>query len=294
MVAASVWVAGCGGPVVTVRHVLPAAVPLPAEAAMVRVRKFTVEPADQAALAAPMTEALQKRLSRHWAIDGDAETRATAVEVGGILHADVRDAKSSRRLRQWDAATREWREVEVPTLVRTVALVVEFAVFRPGADERLLTVEIRRSYDSTEDPRVRGDLGLERPDDPDRVPPADEIARALLEECADAFIEMISTHEVAAEVPTRGTWNRNGSDGLKAAGQGDFEAAILLLEAAVAANPKDTGLLFDLAVACEGGGRLQDALDHYRAVVERTGGKDPAAVEAAARVERVLTRMGGR
>jgi len=294
LVAATVWIAGCGGPVVTVRHRLPAALSLPADVEMVRVGTFAVRPASSRDVAALMTEALQARLSRHWAIDGDAGTRARAVEVGGAIAVETKDVEGSRRIRQWTSDKREWVAVQVPTLIRSVTVDVEFAVFRPGATERLLVVESRRSYTSPEDPAVRGELGLERPDDPARVPPVDEILRDLVGRCADEFIDMMAPREVTADVPLRGTWNAEGSAGLKAAEQGDYPAAVRHLEAAVASDPNDVNLLFDLAAACEAAGGLEDALKHYRAVVERTKGQDAVAAEAAGRVERVAKRLGKR
>ena len=293
-VAASVLIAGCGGPVLTLRHTLPAAVPLPAGVEMVRVRKFAVHPADTGEVAALLTESLQKRLSRHWAIDGDARAQARAVDVGGTIALETKDVKGTRTVRRWDGESREWLPRQVPTLVRSATATVEFAVFGPGAKDRLFTIETRRSYTSPEDPRVRGELGLERPDDPVRVPPMDQILRVLLGQCADSLVEMISPREVTADVPMRGTWNSAGSAGLKAAAEGDFAAAIRHLQAAVASDPKDVNLVFDLAVACEAAGRLEDALTHYKAVVERTKGQDSVAAEGAKRVERVLKRLGKR
>ena len=290
-VAATVLIAGCSGPVVTVRHALPAAVPLPAGVETVRVRKFAVHAADTGEVAALLTESLQKRLSRHWAIDGDARARARAVDVGGTITLETKDVKGTRTVRQWEGETRTWRAVQAPTLVRSATATVEFAVFRSGAKDRLLTIETRRSYTSPEDPRVRGELGLERPDDPARVPPMDRILRVLLGRCADSLVEMISPREVTADVPMRGTWNSAGSAGLKAAAEGDFAAAVRHLEAAVASDPKDVNLLFDLAAACEAAGKLEEALTHYKAVVERTKGQDTVAAEAVKRVERVLKRI---
>lgn len=290
-VAASVLIAGCGGPVVTVRHTLPAAVPLPADVETVRVRKFAVHAADTGKVVALLTESLQKRLSRRWAIDGDARARARAVDVGGTITLETKDVKGTRAVRRWEGETREWHAVQVPTLVRSATATVEFAVSRPGAEDRLFTIETRRSYTSPEDPRVRGELGLGRPDDPARVPPMDQILRVLLGRCADSLVEMISPREVTADVPMRGTWNSAGSAGLKAAAEGDFADAARHLQAAVASDPRDVNLLFDLAVACEAAGRLEDALKHYRVIIERTKGQDAIAAEAAKRVERVLKRL---
>ena len=116
-VAATVLIAGCSGPVVTVRHALPAAVPLPAGVETVRVRKFAVHAADTGEVAALLTESLQKRLSRHWAIDGDARARARAVDVGGTITLETKDVTGTRTVRQWEGETRTWRAVQAPTLV---------------------------------------------------------------------------------------------------------------------------------------------------------------------------------
>ncbi len=215
--------------------------------------------------------------------------KSAACEVGGAVRVDAKDAKGARRIRQWDAKTRAWAEREVPTLVRTVAVDVTFVVERGG--RRLFAVEARRAYRSTEDPRVRGETALERPDDPERVLPADQVARELLAECAESFCEMISPDEVVVRVPTRGTLSSRGAAGLKAAGQGDFPEAIRHLEAAAAADPNNADLRFDLAAACEAAGQLEAAVAHYQAVVERTGGKDRLAAESAQRAGRVLKRL---
>jgi len=95
---------------------------------------------------------------------------------------------------------------------------------------------------------------------------------------------------VTAEVKTRGTWHGRGNEGLKAARGGDLETAARLLEAAVDEKHDDVTLRFNLAAVLETMGRLEDALAHYTAVVERTDGKDAEAAEAARRVRRVLKR----
>jgi len=289
--------AGCAAPVLSIRHALPAAVPLPEGTRMVRVGRFAVTPTgpkgirtDRKQAAAGLTEALQKRLSRHWAIDGDAEARAHAVEVTGEIAIETNDARGTRRIRRYAQEADAWQAQQVPTLVRTATVHVTFRLARPGAKETLFAVETDRSYASTEDPRVRGPLGLDRPDDPQRVPPADQVIRELLDGCAAAFVRMIAPQAVTAEVKTRGTWHGRGNEGLKAAQGGDLETAARLLEAAVDEKHDDVTLRFNLAAVLETMGRLEDALAHYTAVVERTDGKDAEAAEAARRVRRVLKR----
>lgn len=284
-VAGTVVLAGCGGPVLTVRHVLPAALPMPADVGAVRAKAFAAEPAGAAEAAVVLARLLNERLEKVW----PDKAGAAGAEVGGTVRVDAKDARGARRLRQWDAKARAWAEREVPTLVRTVAVDVTFGVERGG--RRLLAVESRRTYRSTEDPRVRGETALERPDDPERVPPADQVVRELLAECAESFCKMITPDEVVVQVPTRGTLSSRGAAGLKAAGQGDFPEAVRQLEAAVAADPNNADLRFDLAVACEAAGQLEAAVAHYQEVVERTGGKDRPAAEAAKRAGRILKRL---
>ena len=285
LAAAAAFAAGCAAPVLTVRHVLPAALPLPADVGLVRAKGFDVDPPSGATVWAPAAQGLDERLAALWPEGG----RGATADVGGKVRIEVKDAPGSRDVRRWDAATRAWVAEAAATLVRTATVDVDFVVTR--GDARLVAVECRRTYDSAEDPRVRGDLGLERPDDPARVPPADQVVRELLDDCVTSFCEMIAPGEVTVRVPTRGTLNGEGAAGLKAAAGGDFQAAVRHLEAAVAASPNDVNLLFDLAVACEAAGRLDAAQAHYCAVAERTANRDRLAADGAARTERVLKRL---
>jgi len=286
--------AGCAAPVLSVRHPLPAAVPLPEGTEMVRVGEFSVTPPERKTAAAALTGALQKRLSRHWAIDGDADARVRAVQVTGDLVIKTEDARGARRLRRYDEAAGAWQEAEVPTLVRTASAHLTCRVTRPASSGPLFAVEADRSYDSTADPRVRGELGLGRPDDPDRVPPTETILTELLKGCAEDVVEMIAPQAVEAEVRTRGTLNGQGSDGLKAAEQEDLETAVRLLTDAVEKNPDDAALRFDLAAVLEAAGRLEAALRHYETVVEQSDGRDTGAAVAARRLQRVLKRREAR
>ncbi len=299
--AGAAGMVGCAAPVLSVRHTLPAAVPLPEGTQMVRVGEVTVTPpgpkgtrTERKPVPAILTESLQKRLSRHWAIDGNAETRAHAVDVTAEVTIQADDARGRRRIRRYDQEADAWQAQAVPTLVRTVSAHVTFRLARPGAGTPLATIETDRSYTSTEDPRVRGPLGLDRPDNPARVPPEDQIIRDLLDGCAAAFVRMIAPQVVTAEVETRGTWHGEAGEGLKAAGAGDLETAARLLKTAVDQKPDDPALRFDLAAVLEAMGRLEAALGHYTAVVEQTVGRDTQAALAARRVQRVLARRGAR
>ena len=101
---------------------------------------------------------------------------------------------------------------------------------------------------------------------------------------------MVAPQAVTAEIATRGTLDGQGRAGLAAAEEGNLDEAVAHLSAAVDARPDDNALRFDLAAALEAGGQLDAALAHYKAVVERSGGKDAEAAAAADRVARVLAR----
>jgi len=59
LAALTAGMAGCAAPVLSVRHTLPAAVPLPEGARMVRVGEFTVTPTGRKKAVAALTGALQ-------------------------------------------------------------------------------------------------------------------------------------------------------------------------------------------------------------------------------------------
>jgi len=295
LAAALLTAAGCTAPVLTVRHAAPAALPLPRGVTGLRAAALRVEPAGKAACGATAADLLGERLAAMGlAAPADAGPGAAAVlHVGGTMRVETSDRSGVRSLRQWDAATRRWTTVEAPSLVRTAAVHVTFTLTAPGAARPMISFDARQAYDSTADPRVRGDLGLERPDDPARVPADDQVLRELLAACVERFCEAIRPVEVTAQVALRPTLQGDGAAGLRAAQEGRTAEAVEHFQAAVAAKPDDAGLRFNLAAACEAAGRIEDALAQYLAVLDRTGGADRPAGEAAARLRGVL-RLRGR
>jgi len=211
------------------------------------------------------------------------------LRVAGTVRIQVDDAAGVRPIRTWDIAGGQWRTHELPSLVRSVRVAVDYVVMASGRGGAV-TIEVKRSYDSLSDPRVRGETGLGRPDDPQRVAPVKAVVRDLLADCAASFREMVMPVDVTAEVPLRGTWDRGGKAGLDAAGQGDMKAAIYHFRAAAATDPDDSALVFDLAVVAEAAGQLDLARENYRRVVEMSGNRDRQAAEGLDRVERVISR----
>lgn len=109
--------AGCSAPVLSVRHALPAALPMPAGTEAVRVGRFSVTPAGEQAAAAVLVDALRERLSAHWTVVGDGPAGAKAAEIAGEIRVVTDDVRGTRPIRRYDQATGTWVSGEVPTLV---------------------------------------------------------------------------------------------------------------------------------------------------------------------------------
>jgi len=282
---------GCAGPAVTVRHVLPAALPLPADVASIHVGEFAVRGQAPEGLADSLAAALKKALAdAPWRAEARAGApRPTArVEVAGEVRAESAETRGSRLLRP---GRQDQPERAVPTLRRTASVRVTFALTRADGGEPLGAAEVRRTYDSAEDPRTRGPLGLGRPDDPDAVPPAGQVLRELLAECAEAFARMVSPAVVEARVPLRAAGGEAAERGLKAAAAEDWRAAAGHFQAALDAAGEDANLLFNLAAVREALGELDASEADYRAALRLRGGDDAEAAAGAARVAQVRGRL---
>lgn len=278
--------AGCGAPVVTVRHKLPAAVVIPGYDAGMRVKGFSVKTGPKGGFADFAAGLLKRRLAES---AGAGKAANPGVLVRGDIHITLRDVKATRRVRWRDGNSGDLIGRDVPTLIRTGQVKVDFVVTGASGGKELVTIETRRSYRSTEDPRVRGELGLLRPDDPTHVPASETIVRELLTGCIESFCGMIAPLEVVEQVPLRIALG--GGDGFTAARRGDMQAASRHFGAAVAGSPSDVALAFNLAVTAEAAGKLDLALESYRTVQKLTDGQDRPAAVGAQRVERIIHRQ---
>jgi hypothetical protein len=283
----SLLAAGCGAPVVTVRHKLPAAVAIPGYDAGMRVKGFSVKSGPKGAFADFATDLLKRRLAESAGAGSVADPGAL---VQGDIHITLRDVKATRRVRGRDGNSGELIGRDVPTLIRTGQVKVDFVVTGASGGKELVTIETRRSYRSTEDPRVRGELGLLRPDDPTHVPASETIVRELLTGCIESFCGMIAPLEVVEQIPLRSALR--GGDGFSAARGGNMQAASRHFGAAVAGSPSHVALAFNLAVTAEAAGKLDLALESYLAVQKLTDGQDRPAAAGAQRVERIIRRLG--
>jgi len=283
IVAAACGAAGCGGPTVTITHHLPGAVPMPDGVTSFRAGTLSLEGFSEGGITFTLTKMLGEKLK------GLGRPGGSAVIVNAVARATVSETKGTARLRRWNAETRTLDAIELPALVRTVDVETDFTVTRPGGGE-IVTVETRRSYSSAEDPRIRGELGLQRPDDPVHVPATGRVVRELVGECADALCRMLAPDEIPVELSMRPTWIREGRAGLAAAGKGDYGEAKKQFEAGLKRFPNSKPLWFNLGLAAEAADDLETALAAYDQLVTRSGGRDTEADEGATRTRRILIR----
>jgi len=281
-VVAAALAAGCAAPTASVVHELPAAVPAGDVAAIVPGR-FEVAAGD-----AWMAEFLAAEVNRRAAAArGDAPPAEPAVTMGGTVTAEVTDRRGRRPARRMDPAAGRLVDVQVPFLVRTAKVRVVFAL-APADGAAPVKLETAESYTSAEDPRVRGPAGLERGDDPSRVPPAETILRELLVQCVDEAWGMIAPVRMPVTLQFRRADGEAAEAGLEAVERKDFAAAVEHFRAAVQERPDSAALRFNLAAALEGQGQFAAAARHYQAAADAAGDAgDPEARRAAQRTTRL-------
>ncbi|NBB95566.1 MAG: hypothetical protein GVY16_07475 [Planctomycetes bacterium] len=250
--------AGCAGPVAAIRHTLPPAMPRPdglgtPEPGEVVIAR--VQPPERID-AAQQADALAVCLTAHLGVADDRPGPSPTVD--GEAYVTVKDVAGERTIRRWNAEAGTTEETTIPTLVRTVDLRVDWTLRGPDG-KTLGEAETRRSYNSAADPKVRGELGLDRPDNPANVPSAKVI---LSEQCRESAAELASLVlpvdvEVSIELFAAG-----GSDGLNAAADGHYAAAADAFKAALDErdNPQ---VLFNYAATAEAAGRLKEAEDAW-------------------------------
>jgi hypothetical protein len=289
----AIFFAGCSTPVANIRHVLPAAVPISKELAKVEVKNFRVKAQGDDNFGSYVEEILHKNLIKSLPQAKETKnlssSKSHTLTIEGLIFIEVNDVKSTREVRNWSPKTQQFSSLEIPTLVRNVQVEVHFVLIQDSQDS--VTVELRRSYTSLGDPRVRGQLGLQRPDAPDRVPSKDTIIRELLAECTDSFCSIVEPLEVSVQIPLRSTLNSEGAAGLKAAEKGDYPSAVKHFAAATEKEPNDINLVFNLAVSAEAAGNLELALENYTKILTNPKNQDQIAQDGAKRVRRVLLRL---
>ena len=283
-----VGICGCAGPRITVRHELPRVVDLPESSRLVADGDFLVQGYDSQEVTKTLKGAITERFSDFAGVEAlqGQPGQDALVHVGGRAVISHDDHLSVRQVSAWNYKLREEIVKEVDSLVRQVDVAVEFTLRRAGAEP--VVIAVRHEYSSRGDPRVWGELGMERVDDPDRVPAVAEIVRGLLSDCVESLYGIVAGVDLVEEVQMRATLSRAAGQGAAAAEKGDFAGAIEHLQAAHEQNPKDVNVAYNLAVVLEAAGRLEEALAKYLLAEELSGGGDEQIHKDAERVEKVL------
>ncbi len=286
--------AGCGGPEVTFEHMLPA--DFPANEAgpkispdNIQAGEFTVVAGPKEDYAARMAEIVADRLKKK---QSSAESSAKpTVRVDGEIFIESSDQKGRRTLRRLRPDMKEVEFIDVDTLVRTADVRVVFSLINISDGAALGGVEVRKNYSSLADPRVRGEWGLSRADDPVGIPETKTIIDELMCKCADSLVEMLTPHAVSVTVTLKATATPLGRQGQDAARRKAYGEALSLFKAAIQADPNDTGSVFNLAVMEEMAGQLPSALEHYTKFASQASSQDEQAAEAVTRVKRLMMRI---
>jgi TolA-binding protein len=291
LIASALMVAGCSPPSVILRHVMPGDLDLPAGAKSIAVGPCTVASGPAGTFGPMMAERLAKRLAEL----GTYEVRdlkapagpAADLVVAATLTVETRDETGTRLVRRLDPATQQTTQASVPTLLRTASVRADFVVTMP-AGQRLGAAEVHARYSSSNDPRTRGPLGLDRPDDPSGVPATETIVGELIDQCAAGLVRMLAPATMEARVPMRPASGDAAQQAWTALGQGDFATAAKGFEAALSQNPDDANLRFNLAVCQEAAGDFRAARTNYQAVWDASKQQDREAQEGLKRVSHLI------
>ena len=283
LAAGAILGSGCQKAELTVTHILPAAVPLPPGGAS--VGSFTAANESTGDYPAMITRMLGERLA---AALGEADA-TPASKVSGTVTIEITDVRGQRNIQRWDGATKAMAFVEIATLDRTVSANVDFVVRDGKTGEHLAGVEQVKTYRSAIDPRVRGELGLLRPDDPERIPAVETIVEELLSECVDGFCGMVAPVKAIQTIPLRSAWRL--SAGVRAVKAGQLASAEWKFLSVIADRPEDGDALFNLGAVLEARGKLAAAAEAYGKAAALNNGADAEAKAAAKRVRLVRARL---
>jgi hypothetical protein len=278
--------AGCGAPVLRITYGLPAAVPVAASSLSVAPDGVVFVPDSAQAHAAALHKRLIESLAGLTLPPGQAGPAVVQAAVT-VAHNDQR---GRRTVRTGMGLGEAGRKETLETLVRKVSVRVLFSIVSAKTSESLAGIELTDQYNSADDARTRGPLGLNRPDDPANIPATGQVVDELLAGCVNRFLEMIRAQEASADVPLRAMLFGPGAKGLAAARKGDYEQAYADCAAAAKASPRSAEAQWNQAVLAEKTGRLEEALSAYEAAKALTGRTDPALTAALERVHQVLLR----
>ncbi len=239
---------------------------------------------------------LAERLARSAAVAppacGDTGLRASQAEsrparFGGEAWLTVTDEQGERVVRVGDPA-QAFQTVSLPTLVRTIDLRVDYHI--RTLEGTAAVVEVQRSYNSTSDPRVRGELALVRPGDPAAIPPASEVVPGLIEQAGAILHDMVLPVPLPVTIALRSVAGEPGNTALRYVRESRLPDALNAFARAAQQSPDNGAVWFNLAALREASGDVEPALDAYSRAAELLGEQDDPAASAVARLQRVTAR----
>lgn len=202
------------------------------------------------------------------------------------VHFEQGQTQGSRTIRIMDNSS--LTQVQAPTLVRRARMLLEIRLVELPSRKELARAQANNQYNSLSDPRVQGPGGLGRNDDPQHVPPADQVLRELAQWCVRNVMGMMKPVLFEEGVQFKPMAGSAGQEALAAAGRGEYALAADLLKAARQSSPTQPELLFNLALAYEAAGELEKARLAYCQAIAATDRKDLQAVQGLRRVERAI------
>jgi tetratricopeptide (TPR) repeat protein len=284
--ALALLAAGCQPPSVEIVHIVPA----------------DVAPGAIFALGGVDAEGPHAQITRQYLAEKLATLLAHALqnslydvltaELNATASIETDEQSGQRQVRQWTGSGDDGRfeVVTLPTLRRTATVRCVFTLRGPGlAAGRPLRLATRGSYDSYADPTLKGELGLQRVDDPTTVPKMEQIVRELLDACLDQFEAMISPVESRSVVQLRDSWHAGASFG--AVSDGRFEEAAEIIKTRLQRRDHDAALWFNYAVVSEKLGRLDEARRGYERADTLIDESDPILDERLRIVNALLLRQ---
>jgi len=220
---------------------------------------------------------------------------ASAGKVGKIAHTDAMVYGNVAVTAKDEQLTRTTisplnRSTKPVTYTRRYCLVaVNFTMDDVQTAKTLASVSVTREFDSEKNQKKSAGaamlkvMGLSG----DKLPAADQVILALIDECVAEFLGKISPHEIVAKVPLEKGKSKVVETGNKLAAAGDWKEALVCYEKGMQEKPDDAGAVFNAGAMHEALGDLKQA----EALYDRAFQMDPKEEYVFAR-KRVRVESG--
>lgn len=250
--------AGCVAPVVEIHHQAPADIVIPSNTHVTEVRASG--PGDGLA-----REHLRSRLECMFPAGGG--------KPAATIEADVRidfDQSAGERQVRLLEPRKELASRPLATLKQSLGVSCRFLLSRQG--EPPVVIAAAAHYRSVDDPRVRGELGLTRGDDPAKIPPFEQVLRETLDDCLSQLSALAAAPAQHSRIRLR--YDMHSLTGFSQVAKGHYAQAAAALARQASRHPDNKDLLFNLAVVEERLGLWADAIAHYQRVLDLSEGED--------------------